>query len=34
MPCERQMWGDEWGLLRDAFGIQRAVLQPGPEAAG
>jgi PhnB protein len=34
MPYERQMWGDDWGLLRDPFGIQWAVLQPGPEAVG
>jgi PhnB protein len=31
MPYERQQWGDDWGLLRDPFGIQWAVLQPGPE---
>jgi PhnB protein len=30
-PYEMQFWGDEWGLLEDPFGIQWAVLQPGPE---
>ncbi|MCC5987371.1 MAG: glyoxalase/bleomycin resistance/extradiol dioxygenase family protein [Pararhodobacter sp.] len=30
MPYERQFWGDDWGLLEDPFGIQWAVLQPGP----
>jgi PhnB protein len=33
MPYERQFWGDDWGLLRDPFGISWAVLQPGPEPA-
>ncbi len=31
MPFERQFWGDDWGLLRDPFGIQWAILQPGEE---
>ena len=30
MPYERQFWGDDWGLLEDRFGIQWAILQPGP----
>ncbi len=29
-PFERQFWGDEWGLLRDPFGINWAVLTPDP----
>ena len=28
-PYERQFWGDDWGLLRDPFGICWAVLTPG-----
>jgi PhnB protein len=28
-PYERQFWGDDWGLLRDPFGIRWAVLTPG-----
>lgn len=28
-PFERQFWGDDWGLLRDPFGLLWAVLQPG-----
>ena len=31
MPYQRQPWGDDWGLLRDPFGIKWAVLTPGPE---
>ena len=31
-PYERQFWGDDWGLLRDPFGLHWAVLQPGPDA--
>lgn len=30
MPYERQFWGDDWGLLEDPFGVQWAILQPGP----
>jgi PhnB protein len=30
MPYERQVWGDDWGLVEDPFGIQWAILQPGP----
>ena len=30
MPYERQFWGDDWGLVEDPFGIQWAILQPGP----
>lgn len=33
MPFERQFWGDDWGLVEDPFGIQWAILQPGPEQA-
>lgn len=29
-PFERQFWGDDWGLLRDPFGINWAVLTPDP----
>jgi PhnB protein len=31
MPYERQPWGDDWGMVEDPFGIQWAILQPGPE---
>jgi PhnB protein len=31
MPFARQDWGDDWGLLRDPFGLLWAVLQPGPQ---
>jgi PhnB protein len=31
MPYERQFWGDDWGMVEDPFGIQWAILQPGPE---
>lgn len=31
MPFEAQPWGDDWGLLEDPFGIQWAVLTPGPQ---
>jgi PhnB protein len=31
MPYARQDWGDDWGLMRDPFGLLWAVLQPGPE---
>lgn len=34
MPFERQFWGDDWGLLRDPFGIAWAILQPAPEPTG
>lgn len=34
MRFERQFWGDDWGLLRDPFGIAWAILQPGPETGG
>lgn len=30
-PYERQFWGDDWGLLRDPFGLLWGVMQPGPE---
>lgn len=29
-PYARQFWGDEWGLLRDPFGLNWAVLTPDP----
>lgn len=28
-PYERQFWGDDWGLLRDPFGLKWAVLTTG-----
>jgi PhnB protein len=31
MPYERQFWGDEWGLLKDPFGIRWAILQSGAD---
>lgn len=34
MPYERQFWGDDWGMVEDPFGVQWAILQPGPEQAG
>jgi PhnB protein len=30
MPFERQAWGDDWGMIRDPFGILWAVLTPDP----
>lgn len=33
-PYERQFWGDDWGLMRDPFGVHWAVLEPGPGRAG
>jgi PhnB protein len=33
LPFERQVWGDEWGLLRDPFGISWGIMQSDPEAA-
>jgi PhnB protein len=30
MPFERQPWGDDWGMVRDPFGILWAVLTPNP----
>jgi PhnB protein len=32
MPYERRPWGDDWGLLRDPYGLNWAILQPGPQA--
>lgn len=29
MPYERQSWGDDWGLLKDPFGVNWAILEPG-----
>jgi PhnB protein len=34
MPFETQFWGDDWGLLRDPFGLLWAILQPGPQNFG
>ena len=31
MPLERQFWGDDWGIVVDPFGINWAILQPGPQ---
>lgn len=30
MPFSRQPWGDDWGMVRDPFGILWAVLTPNP----
>ena len=30
VPFARQDWGDDWGMVRDPFGLLWAVLQPGP----
>lgn len=32
MPFQRQDWGDDWGMLRDPFGVLWAVLQDGTSA--
>lgn len=29
MPFERMFWGDRWGLLRDPFGVEWAIDEPG-----
>ncbi len=29
MPLERQFWGDRFGMLRDPFGIEWAINEPG-----
>jgi PhnB protein len=31
MPFERMFWGDRWGMLRDPFGVEWAIDEPGPE---
>lgn len=31
VPFARQDWGDDWGMVRDPFGLLWAVLQPGPQ---
>jgi PhnB protein len=31
-PFERQFWGDDWGLLRDPFGIRWGIMQDGAGA--
>lgn len=28
-PYERQPWGDDWGMLRDPFGLKWAIMQEG-----
>ena len=30
VPYGRQPWGDDWGMVRDPFGILWAVLTPNP----
>jgi len=30
MPFARQDWGDDWGMVRDPFGLLWGILQPGP----
>ena len=30
LPYERQPWGDDWGLLRDPFGVSWDIMQSGP----
>jgi PhnB protein len=30
-PYQRMFWGDDWGLMRDPFGVEWAILQPGPQ---
>ena len=30
MPYERQPWGDDWGMVRDPFGLLWAMLTPNP----
>lgn len=32
MPFEKMFWGDRWGLLRDPFGLQWAIDEPGPQS--
>jgi PhnB protein len=34
MPLEKQMWGDEFGMLVDEFGVTWMVNITGPENAG
>lgn len=29
MPFEKMFWGDRWGMLRDPFGIEWAIDEPG-----
>lgn len=31
VPFERQFWGDRWGMLRDPFGIDWSVGEPGKQ---
>ena len=33
MPIKMEFWGDRFGLLRDPFGIQWGILEPGDKAA-
>lgn len=30
VPYDRQPWGDDWGMVRDPFGILWAMLTPDP----
>ncbi len=30
VPFGRQPWGDDWGMVRDPFGLNWAVLTPNP----
>jgi PhnB protein len=32
MAYEMQPWGDQWGMVRDPFGLQWAILEPGARA--
>jgi PhnB protein len=29
MPFEAMFWGDRWGMVRDPFGLDWAILEPG-----
>ncbi len=33
MPIKMEFWGDRFGLLRDPYGIQWGILEPGDKAA-
>lgn len=28
-PYARQFWGDDWGMVKDPFGIRWGIMQPG-----
>ncbi len=32
MPFEKMFWGDRWGMVRDPFGFEWAIDEPGSEA--